>query len=226
MDSERWSAALWPFVRSRLPSPPATVIELGCGPAGGFVPVLREHDYEAVGIDPNAPEAPGFHRIGFERYEPSQPVDAIVASRSLHHVGDLGEVIGRAAAALRPGGAIVIAEWAWEQFDDDTAQWCFARVNGTEPAEPSWLIRRRDGWRESGRDWDGYFLDWATGHGLVRADRILAELDLHFEPVLSTRGPYFFADLPGISEVDEQAAIDHGEIRATGIRYAGSLRAS
>jgi len=86
------------------------------------------------------------------------------------------------------------------------------------------LTRRRDGWRESGRDWDGYFLDWAAGHGLVRADRILAELDLHFEPSLCVRGPYFFADLPGIAEEDEQAAIDDGGIRATGVRYAGSLR--
>ena len=224
MDTERWSAAVWPFVRSRLPPAPATVLELGCGSAGGFVPALREHGYEAVGVDPHAPAAPGFHQVAFEQYEPPEPVDAIVASRSLHHVGDLGEIIGRAAAALRPGGAIVIAEWAWEHFDEETAEWCFARLDGSEAEEPNWLIRRREGWRESGRAWDDYFLEWAGGHGLVRAEQILAEVDRHFESALSTVGPYFFADLPGISEQDERSAIERGAIRATGIRYAGTLR--
>ena len=56
----------------------------------------------------------------------------------------------------------------------------------------------------------------------MRADRILAEFDVHFEPALRTVGPYFFADLAGISETDEQAAIERGEIRPTGIRYAGT----
>jgi hypothetical protein len=37
-------------------------------------------------------------------------------------------------------------------------------------------------------------------------------------------GPYFFSDLGGTSEGDEQAAIDAGQIRATGIRYTGTLR--
>jgi SAM-dependent methyltransferase len=224
MDSERWSAAVWPFVRSRLPSSPAAVLELGCGSAGGFVQALREERYEAVGIDPGAPQGPGFHRIDFEQYEPPRPVDAIVASRSLHHVGDLGEVVRRMVAALRPGGKLVVAEWAWEQFDEETAEWCFARLDGPGTPEPTWLTRRRDSWRESGRAWDAYFDDWTASHGLLRGDRILAELDLHFEREVCTRGPYFFADLDGTPERDEQAAIDRGDIRATGIRYAGTLR--
>ncbi len=225
MDTERWSAAVWPFVRSRLPPAPATVLELGCGSAGGFVAALRERGYEAVGIDPNAPSAPGFHQIGFEQYEPPEPVDAIVASRSLHHVADIGEIAGRMTAALRPGGTLVVAEWAWERFDGPTAEWCFARLDGSgAEEEPSWLPRRRDGWRESGRPWADYFDGWAADHGLLRGDRILAEIELHFERGLCTHGPYFFADLPGISEEEERVAIDRGEIRATGIRYAGTRR--
>ena len=222
MDTERWSAAVWPFVRSQLPPAPATVLELGCGPAGGFVPALRESGYAAAGIDPKAPAGPGFHQTGFEEYEPAAPVDAVVASRSLHHVADIGEIVRRIAAALRPGGVLIVAEWAWEQFDDAIAGWCFERLEGADADGEGWLTRRRTGWRESGRPWDEYFIDWATGHGLVRADRILAEFDVHFEPTLRTAGPYFFADLTGISETDEQAAIERGEIRATGVRYAGT----
>jgi SAM-dependent methyltransferase len=224
MDTERWSAAVWPFVRSRLPPPPATVLELGCGPAGGFVPALRESGYDAVGIDPDAPAAHGFHQIGFEQFEPEAPVDAIVASRSLHHVADIGEMVGHIAAQLRPGGTLIVAEWAWEQFDEATAEWCFSWVDGSD-ADTGWLQRRLDGWRASGEAWEAYFTGWAQGHGLIRADRILAEFDAHFEPALCTYGPYFFADLGGVSEQQEDAAIDRGEIRATGIRYAGTPRA-
>jgi SAM-dependent methyltransferase len=221
---ERWLGPLRPFIHSRLPAAPAHVVEIGCGPIGGFVPGLLRDGYTAVGVDRNAPDGPEFQRIDFEAYEPAQPVDAIVASRSLHHVGDVDEVLDRVAAALRPGGTIVVAEWAWERFDDHTARWCFARLDPSAEVEHGWLERRRDDWLASGEPWETYFPGWANGHGLTRSDRILAALGARFERVLCEHAPYFFADLPDGSEHDERAAIDAGEIRATGIRYAGTLR--
>ncbi len=85
---EGWLAAMWPFVRAWLPSAPARVLEIGCGPLGGFVPALSRGGYDAVGVDPEAPEGPGYHRVQFERYQSPQPVDCVVACTSLHHVGD------------------------------------------------------------------------------------------------------------------------------------------
>ena len=219
---QRWLASLWPFVRAEFPAAPACVLEIGCGPFGGFVPGLLHGGYEAVGIDRNAPEAPGYQRTDFEHYEPPEPVDAIVASRSLHHVGDLDDVLWRAAEALRPGGVIVVVEWAWEQFDADTAHWCFARLN---PAEPGWLQRRKDGWASSGEAWEDSFEAWARHHRLHRGDRIVSALDARFDRRSCTTGPYFFTDLGGVAEGDEQRAIDAGEIRANGIRYVGTRRA-
>ena len=52
--AERWLATLWPLVRTRLPAAPARVVEVGCGPLGGFVPMLRADGYDALGIDPPA----------------------------------------------------------------------------------------------------------------------------------------------------------------------------
>jgi SAM-dependent methyltransferase len=223
MDTERWSAASWPFVRSQLPPAPAAVLELGCGAAGGFVPALRAAGYDAVGIDPNAPAGEAYRQVGFERYEHPHPVAAIVASRSLHHVGDLGDVLDRVAGALAPGGALVVVEWAWERFDDATARWCFERL-GEGASDLDWLRRRRQGWLESGESWETYFRGWAANHGLHRGERILRELDARFDPVLCSHGPYFFADLPGTPEAEEEDAIGAGAIHATGIRYAGTVR--
>ena len=117
---ERWLAAVWPFVRDRLPAAPGAVVEIGCGPLGGFVPMLRSAGYDASGVDPEAPDGPWYHRVEFERYEPPGPAAAVVASASLHHVADLGEVLGRAGAALAGGGTIVVVEWAWERFSNST----------------------------------------------------------------------------------------------------------
>ena len=73
---ERWLATPWPLVRTRLPAAPARMVEVGRGPLGGFVPMLRADGYDAVGIDPQAPDGGHYQRIEFERAELPQQVDA------------------------------------------------------------------------------------------------------------------------------------------------------
>jgi SAM-dependent methyltransferase len=224
---DSWLTATWPFVRSALPQSPASVLELGCGPEGGFVPRLLDSGYQAVGVDRNAPAGAGFHQLDFEHYDPPRPVDAVVACRSLHHVDDPADVARRIAEALRPGGALVVVEWAWERFDEQTARWCRERLEPAEAEEDhGWLQRRLDGWLASGEAWDAYFVAWAGTHGIHRAERILGELDGHFERTSCAYAPYFFAELGNVAEAEEQAAIDAGEIRATGIRYVGARSCS
>jgi hypothetical protein len=146
---ERWLVTMWPFVRGWLPAPPAAVVEIGCGPLGGFVPMLRSAGYDASGVDPEAPEGPWYHRVEFERHEMPGPAAALVACASLHHVADVGEVLGLAGSALADGGMLVVVEWAWERFDAATARWCFDRLPASA-AEHSWLRHRHDEWRASG----------------------------------------------------------------------------
>jgi SAM-dependent methyltransferase len=222
---ERWLTALSPFVRAQLPAPPARVLELGCGPLGGFVPALLADGYDATGIDRNAPDGDGYRQSDFEGTALGEAAGAVIASRSLHHVGDVGEVLDRVAASLLPGGLVIVAEWQWERFDERSARWCFDRLAAPEGDDPGWLQRRRGDWLASGVRWDEYFAAWAGGHGLHRAADIVAALDARFERVLCEEAPYFYADIDGVDEHDEQAAIDGGEISATGVRYVGALRA-
>ena len=100
----------------------------------------------------------------------------------------------------------------------------------TTPTCPSpgedhaWLDHRRAEWRESGQPWDDYLRSWARTGGLHSGQDILAALDARFDSESVTYGPYFFADLAGTSEADEQAAIDAGLIQANRIQYAGRPR--
>ena len=218
-----WLGAVWPFVRGQLPPAPATVLEVGCGTLGGFVPALLDAGYHAVGVDPEAPEGSEYRRIEFERDEPPQPVDCLVASLSLHHVADLPEVLDRLVARLGPGGVLVVVEWAWERFDEATAHWCFARLAPpAEGDEAGWLHKHQERWTASGQSWDDYLRAWATGERLHPGKAITRGLDSRFDRQLYVEAPYFFSELADTSEAEERAAIDAALIRAGGIRYAAT----
>jgi len=214
----RWLDAMWPFVRDHLPPAQGLVVDIGCGPLGGFVPALRAEGYDAEGVDPEAPEGPQYHRVDFERYPQERLAAAIVASTSLHHVADLDAVVDLIAARLDPGGVLVVIEWARERFDEATARWCFDRLSASEAG---WLHRHRDDWLASGQLWRDYLRGWAEAEHLYTGQDILAGLGARFDTKLVLEGPYFFPDLDGVTAVDEQAAIDTGQIKANGISYIG-----
>jgi len=217
---DRWLDATWPRVRTHLPAAPARVIELGCGPRGGFVPFLRAEGYDAVGVDPKAPEAPGYVRTEFEHAELPHDADAVVACTSLHHVTDPAHVIDCIAAVLAPGGTAVVVEWAWEEFDTQTAEWAFARLRTSD--DGGWLNRRHEEWRASGEAWPSYLRSWAKEHGLHPAGSLVPILEARLQRRSLSAGPFLFADLADTSEADEQAAIDAGRIRALRLDYVGA----
>jgi SAM-dependent methyltransferase len=185
--------------------------------------MLEQAGYQATGVDPKAPQGPSYRQVEFERYDLPGQVDAIVACASLHHVADLGATLDLAAAAPVPGGVAVIVEWARERFDEATARWCFARLPQAGD-HLGGLHRRQAEWRGSGQPWDQYLRSWGQAEGLHAGQAILDELDARFDSRPATYGPYFFPELAGTSEADEQAAIDSGLIQANRIQYVGRRR--
>ena len=220
MSAERWLTALWPMVRGSLPSPPATVVEIGCGRAGGFVPRLLDCGYDAVGIDPVAPEGDAYLRVEFERTELRGPVHAVVACASLHHLEEPNVALDKIRAALVADGTLMVVEWDWESFDETTARWSFERLGSTDV--DSWLGRHRTRWAASGHAWDDYLRGWARQHGIHSATRLVSALDQHFRRIRCDRGAYLFADLVGMSEADELDAISRGQIQALRVDYVGT----
>jgi SAM-dependent methyltransferase len=221
VSDELWLATMWPFVRQHLPPSPARIVELGCGPLGGFVPRMRAIGYDAIGVDPEAPAGPEYEQIEFEQHSPTEPADALVASVSLHHVADLDDVLGRINSMLKPGATLVIIEWAHERFDEPTARWCFDRLGATGH---SWLQHHYERWQESGLGWDEYFASWIQDEHLHPGADIIRALETRFETQSVSEGPYLFADLDGVTNEDEQAAIDAGQIQPGCLRYVGQRR--
>ena len=73
---------------SQLPTGPARVLEVGCGD-GRLARELHELGYQVVAIDPAAPTGAIFQAVSLEEFADPGPFDAVVASRSLHHIHDL-----------------------------------------------------------------------------------------------------------------------------------------
>jgi SAM-dependent methyltransferase len=169
-----------------------------------------------------APEQPHYQRLEFEHSHLPLQVDAVVASISLHHVADPTDVINRITSTLTSGGIVVIVEWAWEKFDEQTAAWCFKRLGADD--EAGWLHRRRDEWLASGREWSSYLSDWTERDKLHPSELLVRLLDERFERQRLTHGPYFFPDLVDTNEADEQTAIDAALIQPTRIDYVGTRR--
>lgn len=152
-------------------------------------------------------------------------MNCVVASLSLHHVANLDAALDRLRDLLAPGGALVVVEWAWERFDEPTAQWCFARL---APPAPGPSRAGCTSTSSGGRPPDGYLREWATEEGLHPGEQILRGLDMRFTREHAADAPYLFADLADTSETEEQAAIDAGQFRpsASGTRPRAPDRTS
>jgi SAM-dependent methyltransferase len=218
---EIWLGATWPFIRGHLPPPLARVIELGCGQAGGHIPALLREGYDAVGVDPEAPQDSAYRQAAFENYSPGGSADAVIASVALHHVDDPGAVLDHVTELLNPHGVLIVIEWISEDFDEKTASWCF-RHQLRDLAEPgAWLAEVRADWTASALPWEAFWRRWLEHHGLHAAADIRREIDARFVTIHHSSGPYYFPDLQGADARAEQAAVSAGEIRAGCLRYAG-----
>lgn len=209
---EEWLRTVWPIVAEQVPRSSRTVLDVGCGPLGGFVPMLRTRGHEARGVDPRAPSGDHYDRRNFQDL-PYEPYDALVACTSLHHVADLPAAVDALAERVTPSGVLVVIEWAWERFDERTASWCFDRL----PEQKTWLHGLRDGWAASGGSWDAHVRHWALQRGMHSGSEVEAALGERFDLDEAGEGPYFFPDLPDVAAVAEEEAIASGHITATAI---------
>ncbi len=110
------------FVLSQLPPTPARVLEVGCG-AGELALAVAAEGYDVVAVDPDVPEGQIFRRETIESFDEAGPFDAVVASRSLHHVHDLGGVLDKLVRLLDGSGPLVLNEFAWDRREPMTREW-------------------------------------------------------------------------------------------------------
>ena len=208
------------FVLRFLPSVPARVLEIGCGPVGDLTYALAAAGYAIVAVDPVAPEGPLFRRIPFEEFTEPGPFDAVVASLSMHHIADLTRSAAAIVNLLVPGGRFILEEWDRDRLlDNATARWYFhqrqaAAVTSLHTGDAP-LPDRYEEWRSA----------WIADHGDLHGyTAIRDQLMAPFRERFFTWRPYLYRyGLHESLEPLERALIEEGAIQATGFRWVGEL---
>jgi Methyltransferase domain len=199
------------FVFEQLPPPPGRVLEIGCGREGGLVAALAARGYDALGVDPAAPESERFLRATFQESSARllrEEWDAVVAGRVLHHVHPLDEGLDL-LASLAP--VLLVDEFAWDRIDAAAQDWYesqhrMLRAAGADPYGPGDL----DEWRLRHAD-------------LHPHTTVLAALRARYDERTLEWVPYFHRWLGGpSSEALEQTLVGAGAIPAIGYRWAGA----
>jgi SAM-dependent methyltransferase len=113
-----------------LPPPPARILDAGCG-EGALSRRLADAGYAVVSIDTDpaavsAARAAGVPAVcaDLSGYD-DEPFDAVVMLLSLHHMHPLVAALDRAAHLLRPGGTLILDEYAWDWASDATIRWFY-----------------------------------------------------------------------------------------------------
>lgn len=196
------------FVRAHVP-PRANILEVGCG-HGELARALAGAGYEVRALDPDAPAGPLFRQVTLEEFAEPGPFDAVVASRSLHHLPDLGVALDKVAGLLRSGGLLVVNDFAKERLDGATAEWYYERRRVLAAA----------GGNEAPHSLEACLHEeHADIHGFADMRR---ELDRRFEERAFAWVPYLHEELAGVASRElERTLIEADVIQATGFRYVG-----
>jgi SAM-dependent methyltransferase len=199
------------FVRVQLPPVPSRILEVGCGD-GRLAWALDELGHQLVAIDPAAPDGAIFQTVSLEEFADPARFDAVVASRSLHHVHNLAGGLSKLQRLLLPGGRLIVVEHAFDRLDARTARWYLEKRRAKDPRAPNSL-------QACLAEWEA---DHAGLHGYAAMRR---ELDRRFTERWFAWTPTLYLELGGELEQKELGLIEARSIQATGFLYVGEPRA-
>lgn len=118
------------FLQSNLPlGPDLRLLEVGCG-NGDVAAALMKHNVlvKAIDIDEEAVKNTRARGVDVEQsdilqYKDEPAYDVVLFSRCLHHVQPMPDAVKVARSLLKPGGKVVLEEFAPELVDLVTATW-------------------------------------------------------------------------------------------------------
>lgn len=180
----------------RFLTPPARILDVGCG-RGDLAARLLASGHEVTALD-HAPEAVEIARAAgvpaiesdFLRFEDT-PYDAVIFSRSLHHLQPLRDAVARASALLKPDAWLFAEEFARERADRATAAWFYDARALLDAAGVLVMTEQSDRPSDALSNWRADHYGEAD-HPRHDGAAMLAELRRHFDIVETEDVPYLY----------------------------------
>ena len=128
------------FVKRFLPLDCRQILEIGCG-RGELAARLLKDRYSVVAIDSDQESVAAARRFGVDARVATWPdfdeghFDAVLFTRSLHHIHPLDKSIRHAADSLVGRGLIIVEDFTYESTDEKTLRWFSSVIRLLEAAE-------------------------------------------------------------------------------------------
>lgn len=190
------TAATASFIRS-LVSVKSKIIEVGCG-AGQVAAELARSGYDIIGIDADGDAIARARLLGVKAIHAEWPdvesglVDAILFTRSLHHVRDLHAAVAKIPECLSSGGIVLVEDFSIEEIDSAALGWFTNAVKGHDgraliSGEASKFVADL-------LETDDPLHDWRREHHheLHTATQMISAIEREFEVLAIQRVPYLY----------------------------------
>jgi len=184
------------FIKRSLPAGVRRVLEIGCG-SGELAASLLQDGVSLIAIDNDADSIAAAQGLGVDARIAVWPdfddgqFDAVLFTRSLHHMHPLDKAVQRAADSLVIGGRLILEDFAYETADEKTLQWFADVIDQLDGAD---LLVKGDNFLCALRSRNETLKIWRENHepGLHTAAKVFAEIRRVFSETQCEEAPYYF----------------------------------
>ena len=229
------------FIQRSLPAGARRVLEIGCG-SGELAASLLQDGVSLIAIDTDPDLIAAARGLGVDariaawpNFEDGQ-FDAVLFTRSLHHMHPLDKAVQRAADSLVIGGRLIVEDFAYEMAEEKTLRWFGDVIDRLDGAG---LLVKGDDFLTALRSRTEMVKMWRENHesDLHTAANVFAEIRRVFDETQCEEAPYYFRYLSRaivptadrdkiLQDLAEQEAglIARGMILALGRRFVAERR--
>jgi SAM-dependent methyltransferase len=230
------------FVKRSLPPGARRILEVGCG-SGELAASLSRDGLGILAIDGDGESIAAARQLGIDARVATWPdfaggvFDAVLFTRSLHHIHPLDRAVEKAAESLMEGGRIIVEDFAYQSVDEETLRWFMKEIDALDSDN---LLVKQSHFLDAVRTKTDTLAAWRENHeaDLHTSSKIFQAIEETFGEVTYEVVPYFFRYLAReiVPTADRNAIlrafaerevelISKGEIIALGRRFVAERRA-